>query len=192
MALTHWPASSVCTIDDVLSSDECAALIARSEAVGYDAAPLATAGGAQMLRERNNARVMIDDIDQAAALWSRLRHVFPTRFEEQWQATGINERLRFYRYEGGQRFDWHSDGIFRRTADEQSHFTLMVYLNHGFEGGETLFRYLPEYGGEDLVITPKAGMALLFHHPICHKGEMVRSGVKYVLRSDVMYQRIFG
>ncbi|WP_315705976.1 MULTISPECIES: hypothetical protein [unclassified Bradyrhizobium] len=39
------------------------------------------------------------------------------------------------------------------------------------------------------VITPEQGMALLFHHPIMHRGDPVTRGRKYVLRSDVMYRR---
>jgi hypothetical protein len=32
-------------------------------------------------------------------------------------------------------------------------------------------------------------MALLFHHPILHRGDPVAVGRKYVLRTDVMYRR---
>jgi hypothetical protein len=38
-------------------------------------------------------------------------------------------------------------------------------------------------------ITPAKGMALLFHHPILHRGDSVVRGRKYVLRTDVMYRR---
>lgn len=32
-------------------------------------------------------------------------------------------------------------------------------------------------------------MALLFQHPIMHRGDPVTKGRKYVLRTDVMYRR---
>jgi hypothetical protein len=57
----------------------------------------------------------------------------------------------------------------------------MVYLNDGFGGGATKFL---DY---EIDVVPKAGMALLFQHRILHEGAIVTSGVKYVLRSDVMY-----
>jgi hypothetical protein len=38
-------------------------------------------------------------------------------------------------------------------------------------------------------ITPVKGMALLFHHPVLHRGDAVTAGRKYVLRTDVMYGR---
>jgi hypothetical protein len=37
-------------------------------------------------------------------------------------------------------------------------------------------------------IEPHAGMALLFQHRLLHEGSEVTSGVKYVVRSDVMYR----
>ena len=38
------------------------------------------------------------------------------------------------------------------------------------------------------VITPKAGLALCFRHHLIHEGRAVRSGIKYVLRTDIMYR----
>jgi hypothetical protein len=60
----------------------------------------------------------------------------------------------------------------------------MVYLNEKFEGGETVFFVEPE-----VIIKPRAGSALLFQHPIIHEGSEVRAGVKYVVRTDLMYAR---
>jgi len=54
-------------------------------------------------------------------------------------ASGLNERLRFYRYDPGQKFDWHQDGYYERENGERSQFTFMVYLNDGFGGGGTSF-----------------------------------------------------
>ena len=36
-------------------------------------------------------------------------------------------------------------------------------------------------------MTPQTGMALFFERPTYHKGEPLRSGRKFVLRTDVMY-----
>ena len=189
MNTANWIAQSVCTIEDFLSASECAALIAQSEAVSYEAALVSTRGGAVRLPDlRNNDRVILDDPDYADTLWRRLKPLIPPTFHNVWHASGLNERLRFYRYDVGQQFDWHCDGNFWRSQQEESHFTFMVYLNEDFEGGETAFRALPEFPSEDLVVEPKTGMALLFHHPVCHQGAPVLSGRKYVLRSDVMYR----
>ncbi|MBN3895458.1 MAG: hypothetical protein HWQ41_09375 [Nostoc sp. NOS(2021)] len=64
----------------------------------------------------------------------------------------------------------------------------MIYLNEGFEGGETRF-YLPAYY-EDLLNLPVLAvisMALCFVHELVHEGASIIQGRNYVLRSDVMY-----
>lgn len=96
---------------------------------------------------------------------------------------GANERFRCYRYDVDQRFAPHYDGAFARNDDERSLLTFMVYLNESFRGGETHFHDF------DVRVTPKTGMALLFQHFLLHEGRYVNEGVKYALRTDVMYRR---
>lgn len=55
-------------------------------------------------------------------------------------------------------------------------------------GGETIF--YNDSGARMHAVAPRAGMALLhLHGDDCleHEGAAVRSGVKYVLRSDVVF-----
>lgn len=162
----------------------CASLIARAEAAGFTDAPVTTASGFRMIPElRNNTRVMIDDLDLAAALWDRLAPLFPAR-QGAWRAVGLNERLRFYRYAPGQRFAWHRDGCFARDEHERSRLTLMLYLSGDFDGGATEFDL-----DAPLSVKPEAGMALWFAHHVRHQGAEVTRGAKYALRTDVMYRR---
>ncbi|MBL6851872.1 MAG: 2OG-Fe(II) oxygenase [Alphaproteobacteria bacterium] len=172
-------ADGIYTLTHFLSADECARLIAHAEASGFEAASIVTGSGTKFVPSiRNNARVIQDDLIRAADLWARLRdHVPP--FIAGRQAIGVNERFRFYRYDPGQQFAGHEDAPFRRDNGEQSLLTFMVYLNDGFEGGETVFR--------EVVIAPAMGTALLFRHELFHEGRAVRAGRKYVLRSDVMF-----
>lgn len=60
--------------------------------------------------------------------------------------------------------------------------TIQLYLNQGAEGGETTF-----LEGDGLKVIPKTGGVLLFEHRIEHEGSEVLSGVKYAIRSDIMY-----
>jgi predicted 2-oxoglutarate/Fe(II)-dependent dioxygenase YbiX len=174
---------AIATVHDALSPDECASLVARAERVGFGDAPITTPFGFVMAPEvRNNTRVMLDDPETAGALWARLGPLLPPRIRT-WRATGLNERLRFYRYEPGQRFVWHADGAFERDDGELSQLTLMLYLNGDFEGGETEFRIFPP-----ISVKPEAGMALCFAHRVLHQGATVTRGVKYVLRTDVMFR----
>ena len=74
----------------------------------------------------------------------------------------VNERLRFYRYDIGQQFDWHYDGAFERDNGERSQLTFMVYLNDGFVGGETAL--------EGAIISPRKGLAPILHPPDSPQG----------------------
>jgi prolyl 4-hydroxylase len=167
------------TIDNVLSQDECQRYIALTEASGYEAATISTFGGSAELQPgvRNNDRVIADDFETAADLWTRISMHVP-RMWRGCQTIGLNERFRYYRYEAGQRFRLHTDGSFRRANGEESQITMLVYLNDDFEGGETKF--------DSLDVKPKAGMALLFDHRLLHEGAEVLAGKKYVMRTDVM------
>ena len=170
----------VFTIADVLSAAECAAMIAQIEALGPAAAPVSMAAGAVMRPDlRNNQRVMFDDVALAARLFERLAPVLPAVAAT--RPVGANERFRGYKYARAERFAPHRDGCFVRNADERSELTLMVYLNEGFRGGTTRFLDF------EVDVVPRTGSALLFQHGLLHEGSPVEHGLKYVLRSDVMY-----
>jgi predicted 2-oxoglutarate/Fe(II)-dependent dioxygenase YbiX len=172
-------APGIFTIADVLTAEECRELVAWSESLGYEAAPVTLASGfVQRPDIRNNTRAMVDAPKRAQQIWSRIAADVSSIFQDR-RVVGLNERLRFYRYDPGQKFAPHTDGCFRRENGEESLLTLMIYLSGGARGGETRF--------EDASITPEAGLALLFDHYLLHEGAPVIEGRKYVLRSDVMY-----
>ncbi|WP_322114273.1 2OG-Fe(II) oxygenase [Aquabacterium sp. A7-Y] len=148
--------------------------------MGYGEAVISTDDGDRLLKEtRNNDRIVFDDAALAHWLYDKAQPGLPALLDG-WQLQGFNERLRFYRYEKQQYFKWHQDGTFRRSAHEESVLTFMIYLNDNFIGGHTEFRWD--------TVQPRAGMALVFPHRLSHQGSAVGAGVKYVLRTDVMYR----
>ncbi|HET9622487.1 MAG TPA: 2OG-Fe(II) oxygenase [Kofleriaceae bacterium] len=172
------------SVDGVFQPDECRAMIARIDAAQPTLAPITLSRGfAEMPDVRNNERVMFDDAPLAAELFARLRDALPARLAGR-RLVGLNERLRCYRYSPGQRFVPHTDGAYRRNAHERSEITLLLYLNHDFVGGTTA---LYDFVDTPLHYMPRAGSVLLFQHHQMHEGCVVREGVKYVVRSDVMY-----
>lgn len=193
--------NEVFTIANVLSPAECAEYVALTENIGYTSAPITTHQGFEMRPDiRNNERVILDDSERADSLWQRVSDSIPNTIEkwripntiEKWQAIGLNERLRFYRYDPGQRFAIHHDGSHRRDNGQKSLLTFMIYLNEGFEGGETRFWLSRNYhiAECDVSVVPVTGMALCFVHELLHEGAPVIQGRKYVLRSDVMYSPV--
>ncbi|MEQ1566927.1 MAG: 2OG-Fe(II) oxygenase [Myxococcota bacterium] len=175
----------VVVLDDVLSPRECADLVEAGERVGFDGAPITVGPGKFVYHPevRDNTRAMVDDPELAAALWSRLQLVTPALVVPDWRPVGLNERLRWYRYQPGQAFRWHRDGSFaRRDREERSFYTVLLYLTEGFDGGHTELSRQPP-------VVPRTGRALVFSHPLLHQGAPVREGTKYVLRTDLMFAR---
>ncbi|MCB9746596.1 MAG: 2OG-Fe(II) oxygenase [Alphaproteobacteria bacterium] len=174
---TDYKDGRIFTLSPVLSAAERREFIDWSEAQGFDFAPVTTGlGMIPMPHVRNNNRVMVDDVPRAEGLWARIREGLPEIPGVEY--VGLNERLRVYRYQPGQYFKRHLDGAYHRGAKEFSIFTLLVWLNDDYQGGETRF------GG--LSFSPTAGDALLFAHRQLHEGDTVLEGVKYMLRTDVM------
>ena len=187
--LTHPRAPFTLLVDDVLAPAECEALMRRIDASSPAVAPITTGRGFEMRPDiRNNERVIFDDVALAADVFRRLQPFIPAELRERdglllGRAVGLNERFRGYRYSEGHRFAPHFDGAFARNERECSELTLLLYLNDGFLGGATAFC------DWEVRVVPKRGQALLFQHAIRHEGCAVDGGRKYVLRSDVMYQR---
>ena len=172
-------------IPNVLDAAECDEWIERIRAAGTEPAPINTVRGTMVNAQiRNNRRVMFDDPEWATDLFERVRDAVPQEIHGM-VLVGINERLRCYEYLPGQRFAPHSDGAFYRDDFERSWYTCIIYLNEGFEGGETIFFVDPE-----VVIRPRTGAGLFFQHPIIHEGAVVKSGAKYAMRTDLMYRKV--
>jgi len=185
------------TVSNVLSAEECAEYIALTENIGYTPAGLTVGQDEYMMAPevRNNDRVILDDRVRAADLWRRIADYVPATIDN-WTARELNERLRFYRYDPGQRFAPHRDGSYFRKNGDCSQLTFMIYLNDGFEGGDTRFFLHHNYSVlfdpdvvPDVSVVPTTGMALCFRHELRHEGARVLRGRKYVLRSDIMYTR---
>jgi predicted 2-oxoglutarate/Fe(II)-dependent dioxygenase YbiX len=168
----------VFSIPSFLDACGCAQLIALAESVGFGAAGVRTAEGQKaMPAVRNNQRTLVEDRGWVETLWGKLLGVeLPTLHGE--SPAGLPKDLRFYKYSPGQRFKMHKDGPWTERGFT-SRLTFLVYLNDAFAGGETDFR--------DFKVSPQAGSALLFIHDTWHEGAAVTEGVKYVLRSDVLY-----
>jgi prolyl 4-hydroxylase len=172
-------------VHEVLTPDECRELIRSGEAAGFSDAPITTSRGFVMRKDiRNNTRVIRDDPEWAVEYGERLRDCLVPVWQGR-RVVGLNERFRFYRYQPGQRFARHYDGAYERENGERSEFSLLFYLNDDFSGGETVF-----YEPERIEVRPRQGTALIFQHHLLHEGAVVTQGVKYVLRTDVMYSAL--
>lgn len=162
-------------VDDVYSPAECAAFVARIE---RSAPTLATHNPLY----RDQDRTIEGDPATASDLFERLRPHLPARMGAL-TLLGLNDHLRFYRYREGQRFAPHMDHWYRPDERRITLHTVLVYFNDDFEGGET--RFMEQ---SDAIIRPRTGSVAVFQHKLRHEGCAVTRGIKYALRSDVVYE----
>jgi prolyl 4-hydroxylase len=172
----------VWTVEDALAPARCENYITRFHASTREQAPVITRAGVEVdLAVRNNTRVMWDDAAEADELVACVRDSVPTTWNHE-RLVGGNPRIRVYRYEPGEHHSAHWDTVVELPDGVASRITLVFYLNDGFTGGETEF---PELGKR---VVPRRGTALLFQHRVLHSALGVTSGVKYALRTDILFR----
>ncbi len=188
--LPEGVAGTLYLVSGAFSELECVEWIRSTEARGY-----AATGGSYPADYRDNDRLLFDDSELAGTLFERLGGQLPPELEREgarWRLTGLNQRFRCCRYGEGQRFAIHRDGPYAPGPGQRSWLTVMLYLNDaaGFEGGETSY-YTDRSGDEELAsIRPGQGDLVVFSHDLWHAGQAVTAGRKYVLRTDVIYERV--
>jgi len=204
-------------VHNLLSADECRALIAEAEELGLPPSGYDT-------RYRDCGRIEADKPELAARLWERLEPLLPDcnleLSEERgnlgvfgpevagtWVPIGLNPHFRLCRYEPGGHFGPHCDGFFRESDRVRSFLTAMVYLNDDFEGGATTF-FSDDHpplsrendangrvqGNMDFAteqVRCSAGEGIVFTQgTLLHQGDPLEGRLKYILRTDVMFERI--
>jgi len=194
-------------LSNVLSKEECAALIHLSERHEYHTMISAENGN----KGRTNTRILTHDPALAKFLFERMKKFFPKTYEmtdgRMWNANydlcGLNERFRWCKYVKGQSFkNIHCDKRVALPQEERfSFFTVNIYLNAydaDYTGGRTIFYDTKGFDGkrpkyeESSAFGGKTGDVMVFNHfpqKYPHCGETLKSGTKYLLRSDVMYKR---
>lgn len=110
---------------NVFTPEECQQWIDLSEERGYSPA-LINSGAQQTLRTdiRNNSRCMIDDVDMAQVIFERIKSYLPNEFNN-CQLIGLNERLRFLRYDPGEKFVKH-------LGKKQNTSSTLIFSNEFF------------------------------------------------------------
>ena len=189
-------------IRNVLSQEQCAEMISCINSKGFTPALLNVGGGFQVYAPnvRDGNRAIVDSPEIARYLLDVLRPHLPERIGDM-QLVDVNERLRFLCYKPGQTFKLHTDGMYQRPATEGqqdagaenagdlSMITVQLYLHDIPKefGGATAF-FPPESIGDRVAYQPEAGSVLLFTQDLPHEGSRVEQGIKYTVRTEVMYR----
>lgn len=190
---------------NVLTTNECDQFIRITESLGYHAdSPVSLP---HSIRHNHNLNWVVDaSVDEP--IWARCRGLIDERINGQ-QALGLNARFRFYRYSEGDFFKPHTDGAWPGSrivnrqlvhdayGDRESQMTFLLFLSEEYSGGRTLFFTdntigQPKSVPDTVAVSTPRGAALCFPHGFhpqhcLHAGETITSGVKYIIRSDVLY-----
>lgn len=158
---------------------------------------------------RFNDRGLTTDFNASKSLWSYLQKILLQDLDYDDEdideskkvfsdAIALNSQLRVYRYRKGHHFGQHYDESVICPLSERhtgkkgiTKWTLLIYLtgDEEFKGGGTIF-YPEHTSSKGLNVHPSKGMALLHKHGndcLKHEAEIVKDGIKWVLRSDVVY-----
>ena len=163
----------VTVVDNLLSAKQCNELIARLDNVDE----LEKVERSNMANYQRN--VLIDD-ELATRVYETVKPYLPPGIP----TARCNEYFRFSKYEPGEEFKIHRDGINQDRFGNRAKFTVNIFLNAEFKGGETDF--FDESRIFQFRAVPAVGRGGVFDREILHCGNKVLEGTKYLLRTDVM------
>jgi Rps23 Pro-64 3,4-dihydroxylase Tpa1-like proline 4-hydroxylase len=121
----------------------------------------------------------------ASKIYERIIKILPRGYCEE---VSINDYFRFSKYHPGGYFAQHRDGLNQNREGKRTIMTVNIFLNDlkDDEGGETIFYDDKDPRTPSLSFHPKAGTGVIFDREILHMGNHVKSGNKYLFRTDVM------
>lgn len=167
------PRPAIHLVEGILDCDAREAVLAEARRVDWR-------GSASQTHDaptRQVGRLDLPGLD----LDSRFAGVFPHQMGGARYLGLSNERIVIARYLPGDFFALHTDAPYVASASRRSGYSVLLYLNDDFIGGETFFPDLMRK------VRPRAGAALFFDHSHRHRGCEVASGEKYVMHLFAMY-----
>ena len=169
-------------LDDILTKNECQMLITKCHDLlvnnkndGGDSVDINF--DPNLTRKMFYSTRYYDDTFRDV-IWNRIKHLLPSN------AHGILPKITLSMYNDYGFFPMHQDvqyeydGMFTR-------FTLNIFLNDTFSGGETDF-FHDDKTSLRLSAKPKSGRGALFDEVIWHRGNTVTNGRKYLFRAHIL------
>lgn len=179
----------------LFTAKDCQAFVDFCSTLPLEPSPAAKRGEAT----RTNDRFSAQQPEFAQRLWAEtnLSKLLPSVIGD--KACGLNSNIRVYRYDSRQQayFQPHYDDTVQDAVTGlRSKWTLLIYLTgneDGVRGGQTVFyKSQKKEAATEVVFELERGAALLHKHGadcLLHEARPVLEGVKWVLRSDVMFAR---
>lgn len=209
--------SAVWVVSDFLSDQECHHWVSHAEKSGdlqYTAHPASMYTAHRQcyrMQDESNRAIadklylrlvtsgVLDELKQELSVHAaNSRYNRNEKFED---AVGFNPNIRLYKYTKGHSFGKHVDGSDEVQGMGKTEITVLIYLSE-CDGGAT--RFYPSFQptskkkrkkkdqkeAESFAFHPKPGAMLLHVHGddcLEHEADEVTGGVKYVLRTDLVF-----
>ncbi len=203
--------SAVFVAKNFMDHNECTSWIKYAEELGFENL---CSPQTREYAQRECGRISKNDWDMADKLYQRMKpiaeeiakQVLISHSDETYAPLTCNGNLRLYRYNKNMSFGRHFDGSDRiaKFHGANTEITVLIYLS-SCKGGATRF-HLPtsssskrnssgkkkakEQNYDGIAFEPEEGSILLhIHGDRCleHEADPVIDGVKYVLRTDIVY-----
>jgi len=187
-------------LENVLTRRECQKIIEAIENIGFGSLGMSSTGQAF----RGNRRLQIHDTsnDLGLEIWRRISKFVPLTEtlpdeEGSFEFLEINPRYRFAKYFAGDAFGIHVDKPTVFGKENCSIYTVNIYLNdlEPEQGGRTRFFKKMMDKTPYLFAGGEAASVAIFKQSCAkftpvHDGEIVKSGLKYLMRTDVVYKNL--
>eukprot|EP01119_Soliformovum_irregulare_P018711 TRINITY_DN5792_c0_g1_i1.p1 TRINITY_DN5792_c0_g1~~TRINITY_DN5792_c0_g1_i1.p1 ORF type:complete len:254 (+),score=48.78 TRINITY_DN5792_c0_g1_i1:60-821(+) len=182
-------------VSDVFDAKECNDLIGKMK---QDPLKIDTTTSADVLRIVE--RTSLNDSDLAKYLFDRVSKFCPQSWHVEdedlhlgpfaqgdWVISEVDPRIQVYRYETGGVFGKHRDGPTYYSINKRSLFTVLIYLNDDYSGGNTTV--FTDDENHSFKVPNAQGSIFAMLQRILHEGSTVTSGIKWAMRCDVIYER---
>lgn len=197
-------------LENVLTQNECLFLIEQSRqkysSLTEEFSVEEREGNRLLAIDSNFAEILYDRIKEYIEIDNKIENIKPCGFgvAGKWEPLCLNNCFRYNQYISPSiGFTAHRDATFIENEDVRSVLTVLIYLNDNFDGGDTVFydtfgpRSKEEIVSDEMSkgfierfrYKPKSGSILIFNHNMIHEGQKLKKGVKYVIRTDVVFKR---
>jgi hypothetical protein len=194
------------TVDNVLSPTECQNWINYMEQDAAKQVEYTQQRATRYMAARECYRLQRNDSETARRIFERIPKALLSILPPDTPAVACNPNIRLYKYCPGHSFGIHIDesnmissssilcggnAATQHSTMMMTRVTVLIYLSE-CQGGATRFQAPHNNDQRDICYAPKTGSMLLHLHGddcLPHQGDVVQAGIKYVLRSDLVYAR---
>lgn len=170
------------TLRSVLN-DECQHIIEKCERIGFE-------------EHKDRTCITFEDSALSFKLYWTLKKYFFNKIHADWVPSFIHYKFKVYKSTHEKHSCVHKEPIIRRKIIingiekmQQSFMVIMVYLNDDFTSEHNDYLFGKNFN-EQVQLNVETGLCVMQNQNIIHESGMIKTGVKYVLKTYLIYEKI--